>query len=61
MFVRDDKPAAGLCRGDAGTIIHIFRKSDPPAYLVEFVDPDGSTRAEEILTADQLSRTPPAP
>jgi hypothetical protein len=32
-----------------------------PAYLVEFIDDDGSTKAEAAFTPDQLSATPPPP
>ena len=32
-----------------------------PAYLVEFIDDDGSTKTEAAFTPDQLSAAPPPP
>jgi hypothetical protein len=52
-------PALGIERGEHGTIVHAFQ--DEGAYLVEFVNEDGTTRAEADFTADQISRTPPPP
>jgi len=61
VYIRTNRPAAGLHIGEAGTIVHAVQKSDPPAYLVEFVNAEGQTYAEEFFSADQLSRRPLAP
>ncbi len=39
--------------GDLGTIVEIYTHPTP-AYEVEFVNPDGSTRALLTLTPDQV-------
>jgi hypothetical protein len=52
-------PNLGIARGEHGTIVHTLK--DERAYFVEFVDDDGTTRAEADFTADQISRTPPGP
>jgi hypothetical protein len=49
-----DLPEHGLKRGERGTVVHVFERSD--AYLVEFVSPaDGSTRALAEVAPDQLA------
>jgi hypothetical protein len=48
------KPAVGPLRAR-------FTLSRDPAYLVEFVDDQGVTKAEAAFTPDQLSATPPPP
>jgi Domain of unknown function (DUF4926) len=53
-----DLPEEGLQAGDIGTVVYLF-ESPAPAYEVEFVDDDGSTRAMVTLTADQLRPYPP--
>jgi hypothetical protein len=51
--LRDDLPEHGLCRGEVGTIVHVFETAD--AYLVEFTnDADGSTKALAELTPGQI-------
>ena len=60
VYILAPRPEAGLSRGECGTIVHAVRYP-APAYLIEFVDEDGTTRAEEFFTPDQLSRTPPVP
>ena len=40
--LRADLPDQGLKTGEVGTIVHVFDVAD--AYLVEFVNDDGSTR-----------------
>ena len=47
-----DLPDHGLKSGEVGTIVHVFDTAD--AYLVEFVNEDGSTRALAELTPTQL-------
>jgi hypothetical protein len=48
-----DLPEQQILRGDIGTIVHVY---DNPslAYEVEFVNPDGSTRALLTMTPNQL-------
>jgi hypothetical protein len=57
VYTLAPRPGLGIGRGAHGTIVHAFR--DGWTYQVEFVDEDGSTRAEADFTADQISRTPP--
>ena len=47
-----DLPDHGLKSGEVGTIVHVFDTAE--AYLVEFVNEDGSTRALAELTPTQL-------
>ena len=37
----------GLCRGDMGTVVHVFEATadHPSGFIVEFVDESGATRA----------------
>jgi Domain of unknown function (DUF4926) len=60
VYVRDANPDLGLVKGECGTIVETFDKPEV-AYLVEFIDDDGSTKAEAAFTPDQLSATPPPP
>ena len=53
------RPDLGIGRGERGTIVHAFQNEE--TYLVEFVNEDGTTRAEADFGADQISRTPPGP
>jgi hypothetical protein len=46
-------PDHGLRTGEVGTIVHVFDTAD--AYLVEFVNDDGSTRALAELTPRQIA------
>jgi hypothetical protein len=48
-------PGHSVLAGDLGTVVEIY--SDPRlAYEVEFVNPDGSTRALLTLAPDQIRR-----
>lgn len=50
-----DLPDEHILAGDLGAIVEVY--PDPtPAYEVEFVNPDGSTRALLTLTPDQVRR-----
>jgi Domain of unknown function (DUF4926) len=60
VYVRDAHAGLGLIKGDCGTIVELL-DNPYPAYLVEFIEDDGSTKAEAALTPDQLSATPPPP
>jgi hypothetical protein len=51
--LRADLPGHGLKTGEVGTIVHVFDTAD--AYLVEFVNDDGSTRALAELTPRQIA------
>lgn len=57
VYILVARPDRGIARGQHGTIIHVF---DDDAYLVEFVNEDGSTRAEADFAAGELSRVPPS-
>jgi hypothetical protein len=60
VYVRDAHPDLRLVKGESGTIVE--RLEGPyPAYLIEFIEDDGSTKAEAAFTPDQLSATPPPP
>ena len=43
-----DQPDAGLCRGDIGTVVHVFEATadHPGGFIVEFVDESGATQAQ---------------
>ena len=60
VYAREARPDLGVQKGDPGTIVEVF---DQPhrAYYVEFVDDDGTTRAEGAFTASELTVSPPAP
>ena len=60
VYVREAHPSLGLLKGEAGTIVETLDRPYP-AYLVEFIDDDGCTKAEATFTSDQLSATPPPP
>jgi hypothetical protein len=60
VYVRDAHPSLGVAKGECGTIVETFDAPDM-AYLVEFIDDDGSTKAEAAFAPDQLSATPPPP
>ena len=53
VSLRCDFPAEGLHSGEAGTIVHAMTAAE--AYLVEFVNPDGSTRAMVQVAPDQIA------
>ncbi len=48
-------PADGVLAGDIGTVVEIY-SVPAQAYDVEFVNPDGSTRALLTLTPGQVRR-----
>lgn len=60
VYVREAHPELGLLKGECGTIVELLERPQP-AYLVEFIEDDGSTKAEAPLTPEQLSATPPPP
>ncbi len=52
-------PDQRVLAGDLGTIVEVY--ADPtPAYDIEFVNADGSTRALVTLSPDQIRRLSPA-
>lgn len=60
VYVRDAHPGLGLVKGECGTIVETFDRPDT-AYLVEFINDDGSTKTEAAFRPNQLSATPPPP
>lgn len=60
VYARAERPDLGVRRGECGTVVEVFEKPRR-AYYVEFVAPDGRTRAEGAFTADELSAVPPSP
>lgn len=60
VYVREAHPDLDVVKGECGTVVEILEQPSP-AYLVEFIDDSGATKAEAAFTADQLSVTPPAP
>jgi hypothetical protein len=60
VYVRDAHPDIGLSKGEHGTVVEIVRRPST-AYLIEFVNDDGTTRAEAFFTPEQLSAAPPTP
>ena len=60
VYVREAHPGLGLLKGEAGTVVETLDKPEV-AYLVEFIDDDGSTKAEAAFTPEQLSAVPPPP
>jgi hypothetical protein len=58
VIVTVNFPDQQVLAGDLGTIVEVY--SDPsPAYEVEFVNPDGSTRALLTLAPDQVRALAP--
>ena len=55
IIVTVNIPDYHVLAGDVGTIVEIYSLPQT-AYEVEFVNPDGSTRALLTLSADQLRR-----
>ena len=54
-----DLPEQGLQRGDVGTVVEVFTKTErhPGGYVVEFVSESGSVYAHaDITDAAQLMR-----
>jgi hypothetical protein len=60
VYVREAHLGLGLVKGESGTIVETLNEPYP-AYLVEFVDDEGATKAEAAFTPDQLSAAPPPP
>lgn len=60
VYVRHARPDLDVQRGEVGTIVEVFEEPRR-AYYVEFVNDDGTTRAEGAFTADELAVAPPAP
>ena len=42
-----DRPDHGLCRGDIGTVVHVFEATPdhPGGFVIEFIDESGATQA----------------
>jgi hypothetical protein len=47
-----DLPQQGLRRGDVGTVVDVFTKTEnhPAGYIVEFVDESGGVYAQADIT-----------
>jgi hypothetical protein len=60
VYAREHRPDLGVTKGDAGTIVEVLDRPQR-AYYVEFVNEDGTTRAEGAFTAGELNASPPAP
>jgi hypothetical protein len=60
VYARHARPDLGVQRGECGTIIEVFEQPRR-AYYVEFVNDDGTTRAEGAFTADELAVSPRLP
>jgi hypothetical protein len=52
-------PEHGVLAGDIGAIVEVYL-TPAPAYDVEFVNPDGSTRALLTLAPNQVRRLSPS-
>lgn len=59
VCMRHARPDLDVQRGEVGTIVEVFEEPRR-AYYVEFVNDDGTTRAEGAFTADELAVAPPA-
>lgn len=57
VSLRREVPEHGLKPGARGTVLVVFRDAKPPAYEVEFLRADGTTRALVTLSEDLLSLT----
>jgi hypothetical protein len=60
VYVREAHPLLGVVKGEGGTIVEVLEVPGT-AYLVEFIEDDGSTKAEAVLAPEQLSAVPPPP
>jgi hypothetical protein len=60
VYIRAAVPDLNLTKGECGTIVETLDRPDE-AYLVEFIEDDGTTKAEAVLLPDELSATPPPP
>jgi uncharacterized protein DUF4926 len=57
VYVRHARPDVGVQRGECGTVVELFERPNR-AYYVEFVNEDGTTRAEGAFTAEELAGSP---
>jgi hypothetical protein len=55
VIAKTNLPAEQILAGDLGTIVEIYT-TPSLAFEVEFVNPDGTTRALLALTSDQIRR-----
>lgn len=53
VIVTVDLPSEEVLAGDLGTIVEIYN-APSPAYEVEFVNPDGTTRALLTLSSQEI-------
>jgi len=53
VIVTSDLAHEGVLAGDLGTIVELYTQPEP-AYEVEFVNPNGSTRALLTLSPAQI-------
>jgi hypothetical protein len=60
VYVCEAHPGPGLLKGEAGTIVELLEQPYF-AYLVEFIDDGGATKAEAPFTPEQLTAAPPPP
>ena len=54
-----DRPDEGLCRGDVGTVVHVFEATaaHPGGLVVEFIDKSGATQAlSDIVDPSQIMK-----
>jgi hypothetical protein len=51
-----DQPDEGLCRGDVGTVVHVFEATadHPSGFIVEFVDESGNVQAQTDIIDPSL-------
>jgi hypothetical protein len=59
VIVTANFPDHDVLAGDLGAIVEVYT-TPALAYEVEFVDPDGATRALLTLSAEQVRRLSPA-
>ena len=53
VIVTVDLPSEEVLAGDLGTIVEVY-STPHPAYEVEFVNPDGTTRALLTLSPEEI-------
>ncbi len=53
VVLTEDLPERNVRKGEGGTIVECYTEPTP-AYEVEFVNPDGTTKALVALTVRQL-------
>jgi hypothetical protein len=58
VHVRHARSDLGVERGERGTVVELFEQPRR-AYYVEFVNDDGTTRAEGAFTGEELVVPPP--